>query len=99
MEYPKATLLTIKPLDCGNCLLAQADHPCKPATEAIVRAAVQLDPTVDISPSIRREETAAYLLDSLKYRAAANQAGQAACMAYISLYNQITTESPLTVMI
>jgi hypothetical protein len=51
----RAEQISTEPLDCGNCLRAQHGRLCQPATEAILKAAMNQDPTVDIGLSDRVE--------------------------------------------
>jgi hypothetical protein len=94
----RAEQISTEPLDCGNCLLAQHGRLCQPATEAILKAAMNQDPTVDIGLS-DRVETAESLLVSLKYSKAARSAGERACRNYQAEYNQTTAASILSIMV
>ena len=94
----RAEQIKIEPLDCGNCLLAQSGRLCQPATEAILKAAMQQDPTVDIGQS-GRQETAESLLVSLKYDKAAQSAGTRACRGYQAKHNQTAAASVLSIMV
>ena len=94
----RAEQIAITPLDCGNCLLAQSGRLCRPATEAILKAAMQQDPTVDIGES-DRQATAESLLVSLKYDKAALAAGVRACRSYQAKHNQTAPASVLSIMV
>jgi hypothetical protein len=99
MTIHSAEQLSVSPLACGDCLMSNNGRPCHPVVRAIVKAAVALNPTVDIpSQAVEKTAMAQILTNSLAYQAVALPAGEAACKAVQGLYNRTAAESPLTVM-